>query len=156
MSLLLQSRVPFRLSPFSAGEFEEIIGSMLAEAGVPQADVELTLMDDHAVESLNAMCLGADGPTNILSFPSGALPQTGALPSLPGGLFLGSMALSLDTLRRECFLYGQEPEQHCLNLLAHGLAHLLGHDHGPEMDEMAERLAAAAKDNGIGRGKKPF
>jgi probable rRNA maturation factor len=55
------------------------------------------------------------------------------------------MALSPDTLLRECLLYGQEVEEHCLRLLSHGMAHLLGHDHGPEMDALAARMFAAAR-----------
>ncbi len=51
---------------------------------------------------------------------------------------LGWLVLSLDTWRRECLLYGQEPVEHALRLLAHGLGHLAGYDHGPEMDEFTD------------------
>lgn len=51
---------------------------------------------------------------------------------------IGWLVLSLDTWRRECLLYGQEPVEHALRLLAHGLGHLAGYDHGPEMDEFTD------------------
>jgi hypothetical protein len=50
--------------------------------------------------------------------------------------FLGWLALGLHTLYREAALYGRRPADHCLSLLAHGLAHLLGHDHGKRMDRV--------------------
>ena len=70
---------------------------------------------------LNAAHLGCAGPTNILSFP--------AAPEESG---LGVLAFGLETWLREAALYGQKPELHAQRLLAHGLAHLLGHDHGPK------------------------
>jgi probable rRNA maturation factor len=52
--------------------------------------------------------------------------------------FLGSLVLSVDTLAREAFLYGQDPAAHLARLLAHGLLHLAGVPHGAEMEERTE------------------
>ncbi len=52
--------------------------------------------------------------------------------------FLGSMVLSVDTLAREAFLYGQDPAAHLARLLAHSLLHLAGVAHGEEMEERTE------------------
>ena len=57
--------------------------------------------------------------------------------------YIGSLALSVDTLRREAFLYGQPVDEHAVRLLAHGLAHLLGYDHGPAMDALTASLEEA-------------
>lgn len=86
--------------------------------------VELALMHDREIAALNASYLSCAGPTNILSFPAS-----------PGDSGLGVLALGLETWRREAWLYGQEAEDHARRLLAHGLAHLLGHDHGRAMDD---------------------
>lgn len=120
--------------PFTAAELSRLLEAMLDEAGCGENAVELALLDDAAMERLNENSAGCAGPTNILSFsaPAGRGP-------CPGWL-----ALSADTLLRECFLYGQEPEEHCIRLLAHGLAHLTGLDHGPAMDRLTNRLEAAA------------
>ena len=59
-------------------------------------------------------------------------------------LILGSLLLSVDTLRREAFLYGQDETEHCVRLLAHGLAHIAGYDHGPEMDDVENAAQDAA------------
>lgn len=99
---------------------------------VPPA-VELHLIDDAAMGAANRRCMGCQGPTNVLSFPGGC--------DSPGTLLF-----SLDTLRRECLLYGQEPGEHALRLLAHGMAHLCGLDHGEQMDAVSQYFMEAAAD----------
>lgn len=126
--------------PFTASELQALFATMLARADCPDASVELTLLDDAAMEILHQQSLGCAGPTNILAFPAAGGPF--GLPEPPGRL--GSLALSVDTLRRECFLYGQDVQEHCIRLLAHGLAHLMGYDHGPAMDALAASLERAA------------
>ena len=119
--------------PFSAAELARLLQAMLDEAGYSDAAVELAPLDDKDMEDLNRQTAGLPGPTNILSFP---VPDNGS--------GLGWLALSADTLQRESFLYGQNEREHCLRLLAHGLAHLTGLDHGPAMDSLARRLESAA------------
>lgn len=135
--------------PFSRTEMVFLLEAMLAEAGLPHdIALELVLLPDAAMEELNNTHMGCHGPTNVLSFPASTplSAADGKLGSLPvaGSLDLGSLALSPDTFLRECLLYGQETEEHCLRLLAHGMAHLLGYDHGPEMDSVAGAMFAAA------------
>lgn len=151
--------------PFGRRELEAVIQAMLERAGVAEALVDLALLDDAAMQTLHATALGCPGPTNILSFPAsdaeredGATPERPGIASVPGrrggsrepgasrrmrGMWVGSLALSVDTLRREAFLYGQTVDEHAVRLLAHGLAHLLGHDHGPAMDALTESLEEA-------------
>jgi probable rRNA maturation factor len=94
--------------------------------------MELVLVPDGAMEELNRKHLHLPGPTNILSFPAGKD-------------FPGSLVLAPETMRRECFLYGQNPQEHVLRLLAHGLAHLLGREHGPEMDRLTALMEKAGR-----------
>lgn len=96
----------------------------VARRGYAAPAVTLHLVDDGAMARCNRRHMGCCGPTNVLSFPGDAC--------LPGQL-----VLSLPTWRRECLLYGQEGREHLLRLLAHGMAHLAGLDHGPEMDDLA-------------------
>ena len=109
------------------------MAAALARAGWPlPGPMELHLVDDATISAANQRHLDCMGPTNVLSFP-----QEGEKP--------GELLLSLDTLRRECVLYGQEPMEHLLRLLAHGMAHLAGLDHGPEMDRVCAICEAAGK-----------
>lgn len=98
--------------------------------------VELVLVHDAEQARINARHLQCTGPTNILSFPLlGKSAQRGES--------IGTLVLSVDTLLRECQLYGQNLEEHTKRLLAHGLAHLIGFDHGQDMDELCAELEQA-------------
>ena len=127
-------------TPFTARELTALLSAMLRRAKREGAACELALLDDAAMQELHARSLGHAGPTNILAFP-----ERDASPRTEEALCLGSLALCVDCLHRECFLYGQDKEEHCIRLLAHGLAHLLGHDHGPAMNAVAKELEAAAR-----------
>lgn len=112
------------LSPLDRREMERAMAVMMEALGVATVDVDLTLTDDGGMEEYNRQYLSCPGPTNILSFPgSPAAPNASA-----------SLVLNLDALARESLLYGQDSTGHLLRLLAHGLAHAAGHDHGPAMD----------------------
>jgi len=125
------------LAPFGRQQWMSWICAMLESVptknlGDAEPNVDLVLLRDGDMARLNAAHLGCPGPTNVLSFP--------AQGDGPGTLFL-----SVDTLKRECLLYGQEEGEHALRLLAHGLGHLLGHDHGSVMDALCETMMEAAQ-----------
>ncbi len=131
--------------PFRRGELRRIVAAMGSAVGVERGGVEIRLMTDAEMLRLQTEALGLPGPTNVLAFPESASPASGT----PGvgeaeAPSLGSLAVSPETLRRECLLYGQEPEDHAVRLLAHGLAHLLGHDHGPAMEAVCRKMEEAA------------
>lgn len=96
-------------------------------------EVELIVTDDGGISSVNAHNLGCTGPTNILSFPG-------------EGRQLGTLVLSAETLERECMLYGQDISVHARRLLAHGMGHIAGFDHGSEMDAFCSALEQACPD----------
>lgn len=113
--------------PLSRQELLPLLKKVLAAVGAAGADVEVRLVDDAEMALLNANFLGLPGPTNVLAFPAEDSDHSG---------YLGEIALSVDTLSRETDLYGQPAEEHLVRLLAHGLLHLAGYDHGPLMEEM--------------------
>ncbi len=118
--------------PLDRRELVRVLSRMAEACGLPPGAVELALTGDAQISAVNEAHLGCRGPTNILSFPA----ENG----VPGQLLL-----SVDALRRECLLYGQKPEEHALRLLAHGMAHLAGLNHGPAM----ERAQQAAEEAGL-------
>lgn len=89
--------------------------------------VQLIVAGDGDIAAVNLRNLGCSGPTNILSFPG----EEGEL---------GTLFLSADTLERESVLYGQDVTVHARRLLAHGMGHITGFDHGPEMDAFCAYL----------------
>lgn len=138
--------------PLARPELLGVLAAMLFAAGKSNTSLELALVDDAGMENLQAEYMGAFGPTNCLSFPASCpkgQAQNGGAPYEN----LGWLALSTDMVARESFLYGQEPVNHSLRLLAHGLAHLMGHDHSAEMDAFSDALyEAGLKALGVGAG----
>lgn len=115
--------------PLARRELLSLMGTLLLVLGLERCGLSLTLVDDAGVAALNRRFLNCVGPTNILSFPEGDADRPDEL---------GALFLSVETLAREAFLYGQDPKEHLARLLAHGLLHLAGHDHGVEMDTLTE------------------
>lgn len=95
--------------------------------------LELYITDDFYIASKNCGILHMASPTNILSFP-------------PCDDFNGALILSLDTFARESAIYGQNRKQYFLQLLAHGLMHLAGYEHGDEMQKAEELCLRNIKD----------
>ena len=123
-------------SPFVVREWAAWLTQMVA-VSIPSVEftVNLVLVDDACIAELNARALGCPGPTNVISFPAPDFVE-----GSPAEIYL-----SLDSLRRECCLYGQALDTHAKRLLAHGLAHALGYDHGPEMDALTSDMLRQVK-----------
>ena len=134
--------------PLDRMELREIMeamrGALKAKTELAPHNLEVVITDDADIEGRNLTHLHCVGPTNILSFPLPAAPASDA----PGGGWAnagGSLLLSVNTLRRESLLYGQNQAEHAIHLLAHGLAHLAGREHGPEMWALCELMENAGQ-----------
>lgn len=131
ISVSLETLMPGELA-LSVREVRSILLAQLELFGWPGAGVDVRLVDDRTVAGINETHLHCVGPTNVLSFPSGDDPDE------EGRVWIGEMVLSLDTLMRECLLYHQPPLEHFRRLCAHSLLHLLGFEHGPQMDALTD------------------
>jgi probable rRNA maturation factor len=100
-----------------------------------RVELSILLTDDPGIRTLNRTWRRKDRPTDVLSFPAGepALASTGPR-------HLGDVILSLDTARRQARAHRRTVADELDLYLAHGLLHLLGHDHHRRRD--AERMAA--------------
>jgi len=134
--------------PLSRSELGELAAILLDALGLTGRTFELKLVDDREIARLNSEFLGCTGPTNVLSFPAHDAREAGVAETAEGAGgevgdpgdhgFLGELALSVDALARETDLYGQVPLEHLARLLAHGLLHLAGFDHGEVMFDMTD------------------
>ncbi len=106
-----------------------------------QTRIVLHVVRDAHMAKLNAQHMRACGPTNILSFPGMEKQCTKSFQALSTPPHI--LVLSVDTLQRECFLYGQDFLEHTVRLLAHGLGHVLGYDHGEEMYALCQEMEQA-------------
>jgi probable rRNA maturation factor len=92
---------------------------ILAAEGIEEGDLGIAFATPSEMRELKARHLGVDEPTDVLSFPLDGRDE------LPDGVprQLGDVVLCPQVVGDEW----REP-------LVHGLLHLLGYDHGPEME----------------------
>lgn len=107
-------------------------------------ELSLSLVGDRAIRRLNRTWRKKDKATDVLSFPAGELPR-----GTPGPRQLGDVVISLDTAKRQAKEYGRTLEAEMSRYLAHGLLHLLGHDHERPSDA---RKMATAEEKLLGEG----
>jgi len=119
--------------PLSGPELMDIFEGLAQVFGLEDWEISLRIVDDREMAELNQTFMGCLGPTNVLSFPGN------------DENWLGDLVLSTDTLVRESYFYNQDTYEYTVRLLAHGLLHLMGHDHGPEMEALTELAVATVR-----------
>lgn len=118
----------------------DIAARGVAAAGFDPEAVQVCLLatNDAVIAGLNRDHRGKPVPTNVLSWPAHELaPEAdGSEPRRPpaarpgeGRLFLGDVAIALETVRAEAEAAGRPLKDHAIHLILHGVLHLLGHDH---------------------------
>ena len=94
----------------------------------------MLVVDDDGIAPLNQQYLGRCGPTNVIAFPM----REGAFSELSPHL-LGDVVISVETCQREADRAGIRFEKRFIELLIHGILHLMGYDHETSPAE-AERM----------------
>ncbi len=103
----------------------ELARKVLAAEGVADGELGLAFVEPDEIRTLKREHLGVDEATDVLSFP---IDEKGELP--PGvPRALGDVVLCPQVVGEQW----RVP-------LVHGLLHLLGYDHGAEMDAREEAL----------------
>ena len=85
--------------------------------------------------TLNAEYMGAEGPTDVLSFPVDDPTE------VPDGVpvLLGDIVLCPAVADRQAAAHTGDYDTELALLLVHGVLHLLGHDHADPTEEAAMR-----------------
>ena len=96
--------------------------ALLAAVDLGSAELSLLLCDDAFIHTLNRDYRGKDSPTDVL----------------------GDVVISVSTAARQAQARGHSTAREIQVLLVHGFLHLLGYDHGDDVEEV-EMEAAAAK-----------
>ncbi len=91
--------------------------------------VEVVLVDDECIATLNRTHRQKEGPTDVLSFR----------PEPVVGAPLGSVVISVQRAQHQAQAYGHTPQEEIDLLFLHGLLHLLGYDHECDTGQMAEK-----------------
>ncbi len=125
----------FPFLPLCKRELENLLKELMIFLHLT-GNIELHCVDDKEIAVLNEQFLGCNSPTNILSFPEENKGETG-----------GELILSKASVLRESILYGQPPREQLVRLLAHGLLHLKGLEHGEEMFNLTENAVIYCQNN---------
>lgn len=134
-----------------------------------EAEVEVLITDDPAIQKINRETRAIDRPTDVLSFPMIGFEAPASYEKLEedadafdpetGALLLGDIVISADRVREQAKLYGHSEKRELAFLVAHSMLHLLGYDH-PAADavndqngptEMEEKQEAVLQSLGITR-----
>ncbi|MCY1041355.1 rRNA maturation RNase YbeY [Corallococcus sp. bb12-1] len=133
------NQVTVQVAHGQGGDYERLLTTWsrdyLKQLGLTNCELSLSLVGDRAIRRLNRTWRQKDKATDVLSFPAGDQPK-----GMPGPRPLGDVVISLDTAKRQAKEYGRTLESEMGRYLAHGLLHLLGHDHEKPRD--AKRMAA--------------
>jgi probable rRNA maturation factor len=109
----------------------------LRELGLSGGELSIVVATDAQIRRVNRAWRDRDEATDVLSFPADA-------PALPDGTrCLGDVVISLDTARRRARADRGRVGDELALYLAHGLLHLLGHDHHRPLE--ARRMARAER-----------
>ena len=108
-----------------AAEVATFARTALASEGIDEGDLGIAFVPADEMRALKREHLGVDEETDVLSFPIDVRDE------LPAGLprQLGDIVICPDVVGEEW----RWP-------LAHGLLHLLGYEHGAEMERREEEL----------------
>jgi probable rRNA maturation factor len=98
--------------------------ALAAAAPRRKASVSVLLCGDARMRRLNREYRRIDRPTDVLSFPAG------------DPAFLGDLAVDVPYAARQARRRGHPLDREVQLLLAHGVLHLLGHDHETDDGEM--------------------
>ncbi len=113
--------------PADEGAAADLARLVLAAEGIDDGELGIGFVGPGEIRALKREHLGIDEVTDVLSFPLDGRDE------LPEGAprALGDVVLCPEVVRSEW----RGP-------LVHGLLHLLGYDHGEEMDAREQRYAA--------------
>lgn len=136
--------------------------------------VSVSLVGNQAVAALNHRYRGKPGPTDVLAFPTKAysppLPLlSSSLPLSDGGdkgegdakerfqdifdVDLGDLIIGVPVVAKDAATLGIDVETRVRAVVAHGLAHLVGHTHDGQHDtELMQRIEAQLLGGDRGHG----
>ena len=116
----------------------------------PDGELSILIVDDPQIEVLNKKYLNRRGATNVIAFPMRTDQFSNITPQL-----LGDVVISVDTANKEGKNAGIDMEERFVQLLVHGVLHLLGYDHEKTeqeakiMEKMSDEVLKLIENNGI-------
>lgn len=105
-----------------------------------EAEVNLILTDNEAIQEMNRDFRKIDKVTDVLSFPMLDLKTSGDFTGIgqdiennfnpdTGEVMLGDIVISIPKVKEQAKAYGHSDEREFSFLIVHSILHLLGYDH---------------------------
>lgn len=116
---------------------------MLVKLGVADSELSVLLCDDAGIGRINREHRGVDKPTDVLSFPQAEFERAETPVAGQSLLLLGDVVISLQTAQRQAESRRRSLQDEVRFLLAHGVLHLMGHDHMNPDDKHRMKLRTA-------------
>ncbi|NHZ70402.1 MAG: rRNA maturation RNase YbeY [Proteobacteria bacterium] len=127
-------------------ELRTFAESVLAAEHVPSgASLSISFIDRDEIADMNLRFMGAEGATDVLSFPIEDAAPGSPPKAVPGGppLELGDIFICADVVSDHADEYGVAYEDELFLMVVHGVLHILGWDHQTDADaEMMENREA--------------
>jgi probable rRNA maturation factor len=127
------ARVPRR-------SLELFLRRVQTELGVASTSVTVCFVSDAEIARMNKAFRKKGGPTDVLSFPAETRRKPRPLrrkrKPLPVSGYLGDIAISAATARRNAARIGRTVATELRILILHGVLHLLGYDHETDRGQM--------------------
>ena len=98
--------------------------AILSALDCPDGELSILIVDDSQIEILNKKYLNRYGATNVIAFPM----RTDQFPNITPQM-IGDVVISIETAAKEGKHAGIGTEDRFIQLLVHGILHLLGYDH---------------------------
>ena len=120
-------------------KLEEIAAAMTTRP------VELIIVDNASIRTLNKAHRSKDAPTDVLSFPMESPFAENSVFGIP----LGSIVISAEYAEEKAKNYGHTVQDELTLLFIHGLLHMLGYDHETDRGEMRTKEHQLIKQWGL-------
>jgi probable rRNA maturation factor len=140
---VLQAQPDDLTSALSSSWLAKIADAALSALALPDtATIEVVVTDDETVRELNRRHRGLDETTDVLSFATGQEREGGFVlpPCAEETASIGEIVISGPQSARQAARNGRKTADEVAFLMAHGILHLMGHDH-EEPDERSDMEA---------------
>ena len=129
MSLIISNPRDFILEESLMNKLESAYQTISLNEGLSDSSINMRIVDDKEMISLNKKFRNKNNSTNVLSFTNEDISS-----AYTGDL--GDIAINYEFVKKESSEQNKNFEDHMIHMLVHGIYHILGFDH--KDDEMAE------------------
>ena len=130
----------------------DLAQAALAQNGLEQAEVGISLADDDYLRALNQEYRGVDQATDVLSFALQEKVDDEPDYIEEGPVVLGDVIVSMDKASIQAQEFGHSLQREMAYLTVHGLLHLLGFDH--DQPDTARKMRGVEEEILSARGIK--